>query len=48
MARREIMAYAADLAIEQASRKLNVTSDMDRILIENFAKALSAKQGSQN
>jgi len=52
-ARRDIMAYAAELAVEQATRKLVVTADMDRLLVENFAQALSSrqlssKQGSQN
>jgi F-type H+-transporting ATPase subunit b len=48
LARREIMSYAADLAVDQASRKLVVTPDMDRTLVERFALALPAKQGSQN
>ncbi len=48
LARREIMSYAADLAVDQASRKLVVTADMDRTLIENFAHALPTRQGSQN
>ncbi len=52
-ARREIMAYAAELAVEQATRKLVVTADMDRLLVENFvqglaSRQLSTKQGSQN
>jgi F-type H+-transporting ATPase subunit b len=51
-ARREIMAYAAELAVEQATRKLVVTADMDRLLVENFALGLSSKpstsQGSKN
>ncbi len=47
-ARREIMAYAAELAVEQATRKLVVTADMDRLLVENFAQGLASKQGSQN
>jgi F-type H+-transporting ATPase subunit b len=47
-ARREIMSYAAELAVEQAARKLTITSEMDRMLVENFANALPGKQGSQN
>jgi F-type H+-transporting ATPase subunit b len=47
-ARREIMAYAAELAVEQATRKLVVTAEMDRLLIENFAQGLASKPGSQN
>jgi F-type H+-transporting ATPase subunit b len=47
-ARREIMSYAADLAVDQAARKLVVTPDMDRALVENFAHALPTGQGSRN
>jgi F-type H+-transporting ATPase subunit b len=47
-ARREIMSYAAELAVEQAARKLTITSEMDRVLVENFANALTSKHGSQN
>ena len=46
MARREIQKYAAELAIEQASRKLVVTPETDRLLVENFAHKLGA--GSKN
>ena len=37
MARREIQKYAAELAIEQAARKLVVTPETDRLLVESFA-----------
>ncbi len=46
LARREIQKYAAELAIEQAARKLVVTADTDRLLVENFAHKLG--EGSNN
>jgi F-type H+-transporting ATPase subunit b len=39
-ARREIQKYAAELAIEQAARKLVVTPETDRLLVEGFAERL--------
>ncbi|HEY5213203.1 MAG TPA: ATPase, partial [Acidobacteriaceae bacterium] len=46
LARREIQKYAAELAIEQAARKLVVTAETDRLLVENFAHKLG--EGSNN
>jgi F-type H+-transporting ATPase subunit b len=46
LARREIQKYAAELAIDQASRKLVVTADTDRLLVESFAHRLG--EGSKN
>ena len=46
LARREIQKYAAELAIEQAARKLVVSADTDRMLVENFAHKLG--EGSSN
>jgi F-type H+-transporting ATPase subunit b len=46
MARREIQKYAAELAIDQAARKLVVTADTDRLLVESFASRLGAGMGS--
>jgi F-type H+-transporting ATPase subunit b len=46
LARREIQKYAAELAVEQASRKLVVTAETDRLLVENFAHRLG--EGSNN
>ena len=46
LARREIQKYAAELAIEQAARKLVVTADTDRLLVESFAHKLG--EGSNN
>ena len=45
-ARREIQKYAAELAIDQAARKLVVTAETDRLLVENFAHKLG--EGSNN
>ena len=47
-ARREIQQYAAELAIDQAARKLVVTAETDRLLVENFARRLGADVGGQN
>ncbi|MDE1155448.1 MAG: ATP synthase F0 subunit B [Acidobacteriaceae bacterium] len=48
MARREIQKYAAELAVEQAARKLVVTAETDRLLVESFAHRLGADKGGQN
>jgi hypothetical protein len=44
LARREIQKYAAELAIEQAARKLVVTAETDRLLVESFAQARRREQ----
>lgn len=47
-ARRQIQQYAADLAIDQAAKKLVVTAETDRLLVQNFARRLTgtdAKEG---
>ena len=41
MAQRQLQQYAVELAVEQAARKLVVTTDMDRLLIQNFARGLA-------
>jgi F-type H+-transporting ATPase subunit b len=46
LARREIQKYAAELAIEQAARKLVVTAETDHLLVESFANKLG--EGSNN
>lgn len=46
-ARRDLQKYAAELAISQAARKLEVTAATDKLLVENFAGKLSSK-GGQN
>jgi len=48
MARREIQQFAAELAIEQAARKLVVTAETDRLLVESFAHKLGADKADQN
>ncbi|MGA8939277.1 MAG: ATP synthase F0 subunit B [Acidobacteriaceae bacterium] len=45
-ARREIQKYAAELAIDQATRKLVVSAETDRLLVEHFAHKLG--EGSNN
>jgi F-type H+-transporting ATPase subunit b len=49
-ARREIQRYAAELAIEQAARKLVVTAETDRLLVQGFARRLAGDdpKGGQN
>ena len=48
MARRQIGQYAAELAVEQAARKLVVSAETDRLLVRNFAERLGAKNGDKN
>ena len=47
-ARRQIQEYAAELAIEQAARKLVITAETDRMLVESFAHRLGADKGESN
>jgi F-type H+-transporting ATPase subunit b len=47
-AQREIQKYAAELAIEQAARKLIVSAETDRLLVESFAHRLGGDKGGQN
>ena len=50
-ARRDLQQYAAELAIEHAARKLIVTAETDRLLVEGFAHKLGADfdgSGGQN
>jgi F-type H+-transporting ATPase subunit b len=42
-ARRQIQRYAADLAIEQAARKLVITPEADRVLVQDFARRLATE-----
>jgi len=48
LARRQIQQYAAELAIEQASRKLVVTAETDRLLVQDFARRLGGSKDGQN
>jgi F-type H+-transporting ATPase subunit b len=41
LARRQIQQYAAELAIEQAARKLVVTAETDRLLVQDFTRRLT-------
>jgi F-type H+-transporting ATPase subunit b len=48
LARRQIQQYAAELAVDQAARKLVVTAETDRLLVQNFSRRLTgddAKEG---
>ena len=49
-ARRQIQQYAAELAIEQAAKKLVVSAETDRLLVQEFARRLgeSTPRGGQN
>ena len=49
-ARRQIQQYAAELAIEQAARKLVVTAETDRLLVQGFARRLTGEdpKGGEN
>ncbi|MEO7029987.1 MAG: ATP synthase F0 subunit B [Acidobacteriaceae bacterium] len=47
-AQRQIQQYAAELAIEQAVRKLVINAETDRLLIESFAHRLGGDKGGQN
>jgi F-type H+-transporting ATPase subunit b len=48
-ARRGLRSFAADLAIEQASRQLNLTPETDRALIAEFvSSAASTAKGAEN
>ena len=47
-ARRQIQQYAADLAIDHAAKKLVVSAETDRLLVQDFARRLvgdDAKEG---
>ena len=50
MARRQIQQFAADLAIDQAAKKLVVSADTDRLLVQGFARRLGGEdeRGGQN
>jgi len=48
-ARRGLQTFAADLAIEQAAKQLNLTPEADQALIAEFIKGTNGKtQGGQN
>ncbi len=47
-ARRELQRHAAELAVEQAAKRLVVTAETDRLLIQGFAQRLMGEKGGQN
>lgn len=47
-ARREIRQYAAELAVDQAAKKLVVSAETDRLLVQEFANRLTGKSGEAN
>ncbi len=47
-ARRELQKYAAELAIEQAGRRLVVNAETDRLLVQAFAHRLGQGKEGQN
>ncbi len=47
-AQRQLQQYAAELAIEQAARKLVVSAETDRLLVQNFARRLGETKGGDN
>lgn len=47
-ARREIRQYAAELAVDQAAKKLVVSAETDRLLVQEFANRLTGKSGEVN
>jgi F-type H+-transporting ATPase subunit b len=46
-AHRQLQQYAAELAIEQAGRKLTINAETDHLLVQNFARQLG-DNGGQN
>ncbi len=48
MARRDLQRHAAELAIEHASKRLVVTAETDRLLIQGFAQQLLGEKGGPN
>jgi F-type H+-transporting ATPase subunit b len=47
-ARRDLQRHAAELAVDQAARKLVISAETDRLLVEGFAQQLAGKAGGQN
>jgi F-type H+-transporting ATPase subunit b len=50
LAQRQLQKYAAELAIEQAGRRLVVSAETDRLLVQGFARRLAGddSNGGQN
>ncbi|HEX7158606.1 MAG TPA: ATP synthase F0 subunit B, partial [Edaphobacter sp.] len=47
-AHRQLQSYAADLAIEQAARKLTISAETDRLLVQDFARRLTGEKDGHN
>ena len=47
-ARRQIQQYAAELAVDQAAKKLVVSAETDRLLVQEFASRLAGKRREEN
>jgi F-type H+-transporting ATPase subunit b len=48
LARRELTAYAADLAVSLARRQIKVDPDTDQVLVRSFAQELSGPDGGKS
>jgi F-type H+-transporting ATPase subunit b len=46
-AQRQLQKYAAELAIEQAARKLVISAETDRLLVQNFARRLGGDDSKE-
>ncbi len=47
LAQRQIQQYAAELAIDQAARKLVINAETDRLLIQSFARRLTGDDSKE-
>ena len=47
-AQRQLQQYAAGLAIEQAAKKLVISAETDRMLVQDFARRLGSGKGGEN
>ena len=47
-ARRQIQQYAAELAVDQAAKKLIISAETDRLLVQEFAGRLTGRRGEDN
>lgn len=47
LAQRQIQQYAAELAIDQAARKLVVSAETDRLLVQSFARRLMGEDSKE-
>jgi F-type H+-transporting ATPase subunit b len=47
LAQRQLQQYAAELAIDQAARKLVVTAETDRLIVQNFVRRLTGNDSKE-